>query len=216
MRALTLVLLATAMSACTSARLDRVGTVPVVAQATLVAPSVEKVSPVASPTAEPSSMAPLPILGGKGYTRFSFGSFMPAGDLDDLGFDDGFYGDVAFGSELLPFLAVEASLGYLFADGSGDSEISGIPLLVQGRLQLPILILEAYAGVGVGGLYTDYQIGIVDDSEFVLAGTAFVGLEVGLGNLALGLEYRYLTSEETDRDFTLEGNSGLLTLTLPF
>jgi hypothetical protein len=216
MRALPLILLATAMSACTSARLDRVGTVPVIEQVTLAAPAVEKANADATPAVIPSTTAPLPLIGGKGYTRFSLGSFMPAGDIDAL--DDGFYGDVAFGTELLPFLAIEGSLGYLQVDGSNDQELTAIPLLVQGRLQLPILILEAYAGVGVGGLYADYELGfgLGSDSEFLLAGSGFVGLEVGLGNLAVGLEYRYLVSEESDPGLAIEGHSGLVTLTLPF
>ena len=36
------------------------------------------------------------------------------------------------------------------------------------------------------------------------------------GLVWVGLEYRYITSEETDRDFAIEGHCGLVTLTLPF
>lgn len=160
---------------------------------------------------------PMPVLGGQGYTRFSAGSFMPDGDIDAL--DDGFYAQVAFGSDLMPLLAIEASVGYLSADGDFNSELWAIPVLLNGRLQVPILIFELYGGIGLGGMYADYQVGPLDDDDFVLAGTAFAGAEVGLGKLAVGAEYRYLTTEEIDTplgEFTIEGHSVLLSLTLPF
>jgi opacity protein-like surface antigen len=168
----------------------------------------------AAPAKDVAPPAPRRVLGDSGYTRFSFGAFSPDGDISSL--DDGYYGQVAFGTDILHFLAVEASLGYLSADGSTNEELTALPVLVSGRAQLPILIFEAYGGVGVGGMYADYQVGPFNDDEFLLAGTAFAGFEVGLGNLAIGLEYRYLTSEETDAGFTIEGHCGLLTVTLPF
>lgn len=171
----------------------------------------------ASATGEPAPAAPVApkLFGGEGYTRFSLGTFDPTGDIEGL--DTGYYAQVAFGSDVIRFLAVDVSLGYASADGPGDTELRVLPLFINGRAQLPITIFELYAGLGVGGMWADYDFGVGnDDSEFVLAGTAFLGGEVGLGKLALGLEYRYLTSEETDRNFAIEGHCGLITLTLPF
>ena len=161
-----------------------------------------------------TAAAPMPLIGGDGYTKFSLGSFTPAGDIDAL--DTGPYAQIAFGGDVIPFVSIEASLGYFNVQGSGNSELTGVPLLLNGRLQVPITILKLYGGVGVGGLFADYEVGSIDDSEFVLAANAFLGLEVGLGNLALGAEYRYLVTDETDRNFTIEGHAALICLTLPF
>jgi opacity protein-like surface antigen len=165
-------------------------------------------------TAPSGPPAPKAVLGGDGYTRLSVGSFSPDGDISSL--DTGYYGQVAFGAELIPFLAAEASVGYLSADGSANQELWAVPLFLSARGQLPVFILEAYAGLGIGGMYVDYEFGPVNDSDFLLAGTGFAGLEIGLGNLAVGLEYRYLASEDADPGFAVEGHSGMLTLTLPF
>lgn len=172
-------------------------------------------APRANDAAGGTAADPAPkLLGSDGYTRLSAGSFTPDGDINGL--DTGFYGQLAIGTELLPFLALEASLGYLDVQGPTGQELSALPLFVDGRAQLPIFVFEAYAGLGIGGMWADYRFGPIDDSEFLLASTAFAGLEFGVGNLAVGLEYRYLVSEETDSGFAIEGHSGLLTITLPF
>jgi hypothetical protein len=177
------------------------------ATATAVAPAA-----AAAPLAV---TAPLPALfADDGYTRFSLGVFEPDGDIKGL--DTGYYAQVAFGGDLIRFVALEASLGYGTADGPGDSELRFVPLFVNARGQLPITVFEFYGGAGVGGMWADYEFGPNDDSEFLLAGNAFVGAEVGLGKLAVGIEYRYIATEETDRDFAIEGHCGLVTLTLPF
>jgi opacity protein-like surface antigen len=166
-------------------------------------------------TAAPAATAPVPGLIGKdGYTKFSLGIFEPTGDISGL--DSGYYAQVAFGGDVIPLISVEASIGYGFAEGPGNSDLALVPLLVSGRVQIPIALLKLYGGVGVGGAYIDYTTGPISDDEFLLAATAFLGAEVGLGNLAIGVEYRYLTTDETDRNFTVEGNCGLVTLTLPF
>lgn len=158
--------------------------------------------------------APRAFFGDDSYTRLAFGPAVPAGDIDGL--DTGVYGHVAFGTELLPILAIEASFGYLAFEGDPDQEVTALPALLSARVQLPLLVFEAYGGVGVGGMLADYDFGAADDTEFLLAGTAFAGLELGLGGVAVGLEYRYLTSEEADPGFAIEGHCGLVTLTLPF
>ena len=163
----------------------------------------------------PATVAPVPAVFGKnGYTRLSAGLFSPMGDIDSL--DDGINAQLAFGRGILPFLSLEAAVGYINAEGSSNQELQAVPLLIKGRVDLPILIFGIYGGLGIGGMYAEYEAGPFDDSDFVLAGTAFLGVEVGLGDLALGLEYEYLTSEETDNNFTIEGQSVLLTLRLPF
>lgn len=162
-------------------------------------------------------VTPKRVLGGDSYTIGKVGMFMPAGDLDNL--DDGLAAEVIFGHKLMPFLSIEGSLGYLSAEAQGGSnqfDLTAIPLFVNGRLSLPILILEAYGGVGVGGIYADYEAGAFSDSDFVLAYQAFIGLEVGLGNLAVGAEYKYLQSEDTSDNFSIEGGIASLFVSVPF
>lgn len=155
------------------------------------------------------------MLGGDGgYTRISAGVFAPAGDIDQL--DDGFYGQIAFGTDLTRFFAADISVGYLRAEGASNRELWAIPVFLNGRFNVPLLVFELYGGIGVGGMYSDLQLGSAQAQDFLLAGTAFAGLEVGLGNLSIGAEYRYLTTEDTGIGAAIEGHSALLTLTLPF
>ncbi len=155
---------------------------------------------------------------GESYTMAKLGVFMPDGDIGGL--DDGVAGELIFGRELLPFLAVEGSLGYLSADGRfgpTTMDLWAIPLFVHLRGSLPVLFFEPYAGVGIGGLYADYDAGSAFSStDFVAAWDAFLGLEFGVGGLAIGAEYRYLQTEETKDDFAIEGSTASLFVSLPF
>ena len=198
------------ISACATVP-DRPGA-PRLDVAPLGAAEARAVAPAAS---GPATTAPRAVIGGDEYTRASLGWFTPAGDIDGL--DDGFWGQVAFGSKLIPLLDGEVSIGYLQAEGNAGQELWGVPLFVNGRLHFPILILEAYGGLGVGGMLTDYKLGGgFDDTEFLLAGNAFVGLEVGLAGFGVGLEYRYLITEEADPGFSVEGHAVMLTGRLSF
>jgi opacity protein-like surface antigen len=155
---------------------------------------------------------------GNSYTIVKAGTFMPEGDLANL--DDGFAAELIFGRELIPFLSIEGSLGYLAADGQFGStqiDLMAIPLFVNGRVSLPILILELYGGIGIGGIYAEYDAtGGFSGDDFVAAAQAFLGLEVGLGRLAAGVEYKYLQSEDTKDDFSIEGGIASLFVSVPF
>ena len=154
----------------------------------------------------------------KSYTVAKGGVFMPSGDIEDL--DDGAAVELIFGRDLMPFLSIEGSLGYLGAEGNVgafDFDLWAVPLFVNGRLNLPILIFEGYAGIGFGGMYVDYEAtGLFSDEDFVFAGSAFLGAEVGLGGVALGIEYKYVQSEETKNDFSVEGSVVSVFASLPF
>ncbi len=151
---------------------------------------------------------------GEPYTRLRLGAFEPAGDISAL--DTGFWGDVAFGKEVLSFLAIEGSVGYFRSDGSGGSHLWGIPLFVNARFSVPVLILEPYAGGGVGGIYADYAGGSLSNTDFVGAWDGFVGVDVGVGRLSLGAEYRYIKSQDTKDDFAIEGHTFSVVASLPF
>ena len=197
-----------------SACATRLHTAPADTRTWLDVPSSGASVDAAAPAMRPVALAAPALIGDKGYTKFSLGTFTPAGDIEDL--DTGPYVQIAFGGDVIPFVSLEASVGYFQVDGPSNAELMGIPLLINGRVQVPIAIVKAYGGLGVGGLFADYEVGPLDDSEFVLAGNAFLGLEIGVGNLAVGAEYRYLVTEETDPGFEIEGHAGLICLTLPF
>lgn len=155
---------------------------------------------------------------GDSYTIVKAGVFMPAGDLEDM--DDGYSAEVIFGRELLPFFALEGQLGYLTTDGGFGStqlDLWAVPLFVNGRLSVPILFFEPYAGVGIGGMYADYDAGpTFSGNDFVMAYNAFIGLEVGIGSLAVGAEYKYVQTEDTKDDFAIEGGMASLFVSIPF
>lgn len=155
---------------------------------------------------------------GKPYTIVKAGTFLPSGDLTDL--DDGVAGELIFGRSVLSFLAIEGSLGYLNADGQFGAtpfELWAVPAFVNVRASLPVLFFEPYVGAGVGGMFADYSAGsLYSNSDFVAAYDAFVGLEFGIGNLAVGAEYKYVRSDDTENDFSIEGNTATLFVSIPF
>lgn len=175
-------------------------------------------SSVDEATASPAVAPPIADGIGKSYTIAKVGVFVPDGDIGSL--DDGIGAELIFGRALLPFLALEGQIGYLAADGrfgSTDLDVWAIPMFVNARVSVPILIFEPYAGVGIGGVYADYEAaGSFSGNDFVAAWDAFIGLEVGLGRLAIGAEYKYLQTDDTDRGFAIEGATTSLFMSLPF
>ncbi len=173
--------------------------------------------------AAPPALLALPALpaplrddsGDSSYTAIKLGIFEGSGDVSQL--DTGFYGELVFGRELLSFLAIEGVIGYLDADGNG-TDVWGIPLFVQARASVPIVVVEPYAGLGIGGFYVDASASpsFASASDFVGAANAFLGVEFGLGSLAVGIEGKYLITQEVDSLFELEGTSVMLTGTVPF
>ena len=83
---------------------------------------------------------------------------------------------------------------------------------------LPVLIFELYGGIGIGGIYVDFS-GLpqnVDNSDFVAAMQAFLGVEFGLGGVGVGAEYKYVASDNTNADLRIEGGVAQLFVTMPF
>lgn len=180
-------------------------------------PGNDRAAPRVAPPREATSSPR--ILGGvgKSYTIGKVGIFLPSGDIDSL--DDGVSAEVVFGRQLLPFLSLEGSLGYLATDGQAggsDFDLWAIPAFVNARVSVPALVLEPYAGVGVGGLYADYESGAFASDDVVGAWSAFLGIEVGVGRLAVGAEYKFMQTEDTDDGFAIEGSTVSVFASLPF
>ena len=184
-------------------------------------PAAFAAAPVAVPAVvseESTAATPKVIGGGDSYTIGKIGVFIPEGDLSDL--DEGVAFELAFGKKLLPILSIEGSLGYLGAEGrigSIDVNVDSIPLFVNGRVSLPVFVVEMYGGIGIGGIYVDYGGSqSFDDTDFVAATQAFLGVEFGLGGVGVGAEYKYVASDETNADFRIEGGVAQLFVTMPF
>jgi opacity protein-like surface antigen len=167
---------------------------------------------------EPTAATPRVLGNADSYTVGKIGVFMPEGDLSNL--DDGVAVEVVFGKKLLPILAIEGSIGYLGTDGSiggFDVNVDSIPLFVNGRVGLPVLVFELYGGIGIGGIYVDYSGAQgFDNNDFVAAMQGFLGLEFGLGGVGVGAEYKYVASDDTKDDFRVEGGVAQLFVTMPF
>ena len=103
--------------------------------------------------------------------------------------------------------------------------------MVDARLGLPVWILEPYIGAGIGAAWVHSRIqGAGSNDDFTYLWDAFLGLEVQLGGLRLGAEYKYVQSGDVGpvtqptlpggtpigSDFRLEGSIISLMAMLPF
>lgn len=160
---------------------------------------------------------PIPQIAESGPNRLRFkaGAFFPEGDIEDL--DTGYYGELAYAYSVVPALAIEATAGYLDIDGEEmgiQAELWAVPVFVNARVQLDIWILEVAGGAGIGGVYVDYEVAGIGEDDFVGAWDAFLGAEVGLGGFRLGAEAKYLGTEDTKDDFSLEGLAAMVMLSI--
>lgn len=134
--------------------------------------------------------------------------------------DDGYILNVSWMNFRSKFFAMELEVGYLDADGSDggvDTDVWSMPIMLNGRFNAPIWVLDLYGGLGVGTLYYDVETSgalTADDSGFLWAGDAFAGATINLGDaIALGLEGKYyVTDEISDIDSGLDAFALMLTL----
>lgn len=165
------------------------------------------------PTAEPAAAED----GDKSLHKNRFtikGGLYSAEDADDL--DDGWLINVAWSRYFTALFAAELELGYFSADGSNSTDVWGIPVMVNGRLNLPVWVIDLYGGLGVGGFYWDAEAGnVIDDSGWAWGGNGFLGASINVADaISLGLEGKYYVSEEIDDlgDTRLDAFALLLTL----
>ncbi len=133
--------------------------------------------------------------------------------------DDGYIVNLSWMRFFSKLIALELEAGYFDADGnvSGvDTEAWGIPLMVNGRVNLPIWILDVYGGVGLGTIYYDASASAANVSEdgWVMAGNAFLGATLNLADaLAMGIEGKYYgTDDISSLDSSLDAYAVMLTL----
>ena len=138
------------------------------------------------------------------------------------GLDDGYIVNAAWMRPTSDRLSSELEIGYLDASGTEkgvERDVWSIPLLVNGRFDLPVgKKVELYGGLGLGSFYYEADaktLGVsVSADGFVFGGDAFFGGAIHLGKtLLLGLEGKYyLTDSASDLDGSLDAYVVMLTL----
>jgi opacity protein-like surface antigen len=178
---------------------------PPAALATGAAESIER--PAASlaaalPIAATPYRAPRlePIEAGDGgldtdnYLTLKAGLFEPTESHTDTGYAL----DATFGHYFTRLFSVEIEGGYLTPDPEAPGvDRSAIPLMLNGRLNAPIWLLEAYTGAGIGTMFYDTDTGTSDHDGWVWAANAFVGAEIAIvEHVTGGLEIKYYFADE--------------------
>jgi len=139
-------------------------------------------------------------------------------------FDDGYNITASWMRFTSPVFASEVEIGYLDASGTHlgvDRDVWSVPLIANGRLNLPVgEKIEIYGGVGLGTFYYEADAkapGVkVSADGFLFGGDAYFGGTIHLGEtLFLGVESKYYL---TDNDSELGGSldAYVLMLTLGF
>lgn len=127
--------------------------------------------------------------------------------------DPGFHLEAAYGRYFLPYLGIEAGLGYFQAERSSpglDQEVSATSLSLGVVARLPVKDVEFSAGAGVNGSLTKiretFSGSTAEDRDLNL------GYQVGAGidwyftpEYFIGLNGRYLWLESDDTDVDLDG-----------
>ncbi len=152
-------------------------------------------------------------------SRFTIKGGYYGSEEDDL--DDGLILNLSWMTFRSKMFAVEFEIGYIDADGSNDgvdTDLWSVPVMVNGRLNVPIWVLDLYGGLGIGGFYNDMeQEGGSQDgssSSCLFGGNAFLGATINVADaIALGLEAKYYVTDEVSKfDTSLDAFALMLTL----
>jgi hypothetical protein len=152
---------------------------------------------------------------GTSYLTAKGGVFYPS--ESDL--NDGWIANLAYGRYFTRFFSLELEGGYMAPDPDVSSvDLYAVPLMLNGRVNLPLWILEAYGGAGLGGTYYNIDASSSHSDGWLWTGSLFLGANlVLLDRLTGGLELKYyLTDEIRNTHDSLGGLAVMLTLGLRF
>jgi len=142
---------------------------------------------------------------------------------DEDALDDGWIAAVSWMQFMSPVFATEFEIGYLDVDGKDggiQTELWALPIMVNGRFNVPVGPFEIFGGAGFGTVYYDGEAdgAVIDVSAdgWLTAGDVFAGAALNLRNaMTLGVEWkRYFTDSSSDLDTGLDANAVMLTLGL--
>jgi hypothetical protein len=93
-------------------------------------------------------------------------------------------------------LGTELGVGYL-KGGNSLMEMKTVPILLSGKLQIPVLFLAPYARGGVGAYYSELELKSGDGrgGKWSTGVHGGLGVDFRLGPFLLGIEGAYLTTK---------------------
>ncbi|MEJ2192101.1 MAG: outer membrane beta-barrel protein [Nitrospirota bacterium] len=141
------------------------------------------------------------------YFVLKAGGLFPTDDLEDLGFDAGFNGEMAVGHYLNRYFSLELGSGYFRTEtdeDGADSTVWTVPLTVTARGSYTLGRLEAYAGLGGGVYFVHFDFSgapAVKDRDALAGGHVMAGAHYFLTDYVfMGVEGKYTLTEEADLD----------------
>jgi hypothetical protein len=142
------------------------------------------------------SLAAVPASASDGYTVVKGGYFSPSsgGGFQNTNMNGNSYWEIAGGSDFLGFFGVEFGVGYLQSQNN-LLEVYSVPVMLSGKVQLPILFFVPYLKAGGGAYYThgSSKIGLGSDSSWDWGYQAGGGIDFKLGPVILGVEAKYMS-----------------------
>jgi hypothetical protein len=143
----------------------------------------------------------------KSYLALKGGYFSPTGDFKGDKLSGAPYWELAGGVNWGIFGA-ELGVGYLKTENA-LIEMKTVPILLSGKLQIPILFLAPYARGGVGAYYSelDLKSGEGKGGAWSAGVHGGLGVDFRLGPVFLGIEGTYLSTKPSFNtgEVTLEG-----------
>jgi len=154
--------------------------------------------------------------GRNNYLALKAGEVFPTdGDLNA-----GWMVGAAYGRYFSRLFSLEASTGYFAPDLdlSPAADLYAVPVMANLRVNLPIWLLQAYGGAGIGAMYYNIDGGALDGDGWLGAGNVFVGADITLfDRLGAGLELRYfITDKIRNSDINLDAFTLALSLAFHF
>jgi hypothetical protein len=131
----------------------------------------------------------------KSYFDVKGGYFGPTEKFQNETLDGNTYWEIAGGFDWW-FFGAELGVGYMQAHNS-LVDVKGVPVLLSGKLQLPILFFVPYVKVGVGAYFFDAEsrTGKGSDTDVAFGYQGGVGIDFRLGPVVLGIEGKYMAVE---------------------
>jgi opacity protein-like surface antigen len=139
------------------------------------------------------------------YLTANIGLFEPNSYSDGLAqYSSDWSGNIAIGSRVSPFAAIEGGVGYYTAN-TGSNEVSVVPVTIGGRLIIPSPVFELYFGGGIGAYFASLKEPVqvspligTDDSNTTIGGYVSFGLDWWVSpKVALNLDTRYQMASPT-------------------
>ena len=158
------------------------------------------------------------------YVSAGAGLYFYTGDIaDETELDEAFIGEISYGRYFHPNFALEAGVGYIHDDHSGD-ELQGYPFTLTAIGVYPIEKVRLLGGGGVGVYPMNFDATVNDvrihGEDTVLGGHALMGLHWYLRPSGfIGLEGKYLFIEKAkfeDEKVELDGFTMILKLGFRF